>query len=197
MKKTIAVLVLLGIGGAVYFMNGPYVFPTSVALGSCWKDWTSPSSYQARVSPLKTMHFTVGEVEGKLCYGAPASRGRRLFGPAGLVPFGQLWRMGANEPTRLLLSGPIQFGDLSLEAGRYSLYAEPDATTWRVFVTTSTWHWGNQITADVKNKTVGFTEAPVVRKGAHEESLRFKMEDNMLTMMWGFTRIQIPLAPAR
>ncbi len=196
MKKILAILTILGIGAAVYYLNGPYIFPTSVALGPCWKDWTSPSSYEVRASPLKALHFTVGDVDGRLCYGSPESRGRRLFGPSGVVPFGQLWRMGANEPTRLFLNGPIQFGDLRLEAGRYSLYAEPGATTWRIFATTSIWHWGNQISAEVKNQSVGSTEAPVVRKGAHEESLRFKMEGNVLAMMWGFTRIQIPLAPA-
>ncbi len=197
MSKFLVVLAILAVGASVYYVNGPYVFPTSVALGPCWKDYTSPSSFKARTSPLTAYHFTVGDVKGRLCYGAPESRGRRLFGPSGVVPFGQLWRMGANEPTRLFLDGPIMFGNLRLEAGRYSLYAEPDANTWRIFATTSTWHWGNQISADVKSKTVGFTDTEVVRKGAHEESLRFKMDGNVLAMMWGFTRIQIPLAPAR
>ena len=196
MNKFFVVLAILGVSGAVYYFNGPYVFPTSVALGPCWKDYTSPTSYEERASPLKTLHFTVGDVKGRLCYGAPESRGRRLFGPSGVVPFDQIWRLGANEPTRLFLDGPIMFGTLRLEAGRYSLYAVPGATTWEVFATTSTWHWGNQISAEVKNKSVGSTQAAMVRKGAHEESLRFKMEGNTLAMMWGFTRIQIPLAPA-
>ncbi|MFT4606051.1 MAG: hypothetical protein ACI9W4_002797 [Rhodothermales bacterium] len=196
MKKFFALVVVLGLASTVYFLNGPYLFPTSVALGPCWKDWTSPSSYQARASPLKTLHFSVGGTDGRLCFGAPESRGRRLFGPTGIVPFGPLWRMGANEPTRLFLNGPLQFGTLRLEAGRYSLYAEPDAAAWTIFVTKSTWHWGNQISADVTSQSVGSIEVPVLRQGGHEESLRYKMENSTLIMAWGFTRIQIPLAAA-
>lgn len=180
----------------VYVFTGPYVFPTSVALGPCLKDFTSPNSYTSRSSPLKSLDLTIGEVRGRLCYGAPSSRGRRLFGEGSLVPDGRLWRLGANEPTRLFLDGTVRLGELTLDPGRYALYAEPGALEWRIFVSTSTWHWGNQITAGVRDAEVGSFVVPRVRRGTHVEQMTFTQEQGELLLSWGFTRVRIPLTPA-
>lgn len=194
MKKTLLILAPVLLAGAVYFFNGPYVFPTSAALGPCLKDWTSPSSYTPRSSPLNTLDFSVDSVNARLCYGAPSARGRQLFGPSGLVPFGRLWRMGANEPTRLFIDGPIRIGDVDLEAGRYSLYAQPDAGTWEVFVSRSTWHWGNMITGGVRAQEAGSFPASVALDEMHEEVLRFEVEEGSLVLMWGLTRVEMPIS---
>ncbi|NNE69597.1 MAG: DUF2911 domain-containing protein [Rhodothermales bacterium] len=194
MKKVLIILAPLLVMAAVYFFTGPYLFPTSTALGPCWKDWTSPASFMPRASPLETLDFSVGAVEGRLCYGAPSSRGRRLFGPSGLVPPGRLWRMGANEPTRLFLNGPIRLGDLELQPGRYSLYARPDAESWEIHVSESTWHWGNMIRSGVRDQEVGSFRAPAIRRGAHQEVLQFAAEDSALVLKWGFTRVRMPIS---
>lgn len=194
MKKALPILVPVLLAGAVYFLNGPYVFPTSAALGPCLKDWTSPSSYTPRSSPLKTLDFSVGSVNARLCYGAPSARGRELFGPSGIVPFGQLWRMGANEPTRLFIDGPIRFGDVDLEAGRYSLYAQPTAGAWQLFLSRSTWHWGNMITSGVRAQEEGSFSAPATRDEMHHEVLRYAYEESSLVLMWGLTRLEMPIS---
>ncbi|MFT5143618.1 MAG: hypothetical protein ACI84D_002248 [Thalassolituus oleivorans] len=194
MKKILAIAVPVALVIGLYLAKGPYLFPTSVALGPCLMDWTSPSTWSPRASPMKTLDFTAGSVHGRVCYGSPETRGRRLFGPSGIVPPGRLWRMGANEPTRLFLDGPVMFGDLRLERGRYSIYAEPGTETWEVFATGSTWHWGNEISSEVRAQQVGSIQAFALRKGAHQESLEYLFEAETLVMAWGFTRLQMPLS---
>ena len=78
---------------------------------------------QERPSPLRETRFMVGGTEALLCYGAPSARGREIMG--GLLPFGNLERIGANEATALHLSGPANVGNVALDAGSYSLYAMP------------------------------------------------------------------------
>ncbi|MBO6574980.1 MAG: DUF2911 domain-containing protein [Rhodothermales bacterium] len=196
MKRVLLFAAPLLIVGLLYFARGPYFFPTSTALGPCFKDWTSPSSYMSRASPLRSVDMDLGDAQARLCYGAPSSNGRRLFGQGGVVPDGLLWRMGANEPTRLFVDGPVTLGSLRLEPGRYSLYAQTGQTMWRIFATQSTRHWGNMISSGVRAQEVGSFEVPRVRLGGHVEELTFSHADDTLTMAWGFTRIHMPLAAA-
>ena len=91
---TLAVLLL-----GTFVATGISLLPVSLALGPCLKDLTSPLSYRARVSPLGSVDLHAGAAMVRLCYGRPTMRGRTVFG--GLVPYDSLWRMGANEPTRL------------------------------------------------------------------------------------------------
>ena len=116
----------------------PYWMPTTIALGPCGRDWTSPTSYGPKASPMRQVSFRVGETEGKICYGAPAARGRDVFGV--LVPWDELWRTGANEPTRLFVDGPVRMAGVDLEPGRYSIYTIPSPDDWRLFISRSTFH---------------------------------------------------------
>ncbi len=94
-------------------VTGVSLVPVQVAIGPCLADWTSPSSYRPRASPLATERFRVDGGTVEICYGRPSRRGRQVFGA--LVPFDSLWRLGANEPTRLYTDRPLRLGDLRLE----------------------------------------------------------------------------------
>jgi hypothetical protein len=72
-----------------------------------------------RESPDAALRFEVGGNEALLCYGRPAARGRTVFGD--LVPFGELWRTGANEPTVLQLSFDADVAGLGVALGKYTL----------------------------------------------------------------------------
>lgn len=199
MRKTFVLLGLLLAGVLVYVTNGPYLLPTSVALGPCFKDWTSPTTYSPRVSPMEQVRFRVGEVNAQVCYSRPSARGRTLFGAEGtLVRYGRLWRMGANEPTLLFIDQPLRLGSVYLDAGRYALYAEPDSASWEVFVSTSTFHWGNQISQEVRAQEVGQTTVPVDSVAFVEELLITPLPDPedtvSLRVAWGTTAIHIPMS---
>jgi hypothetical protein len=73
-------------------------------------------------------------------YSAPSVRGRTIFG--GLVPYGEVWRTGANAATTLKTSGKLMIGDLSVPAGTYTLYSLPTADGWQLIVNKQTGQWG-------------------------------------------------------
>jgi hypothetical protein len=73
-------------------------------------------------------------------YNTPHMRGRKIMG--GLVPFGQVWRTGANPATTLISSVPLRFGDLLVRAGTHTIYSLPSADTWQLIINNQTGQWG-------------------------------------------------------
>lgn len=198
-RRSIVLLALGVLVLAVGFAVTPYALPTSVALGPCGRDWTSPSSYLPRSSPTRSVTWTLGETSAKLCYGSPSARGRAIFG--GLIPWWELWRTGANEPTRLFIDGPVEVAGISLGAGRYSLYTRPAPDYWEVWISESTFHWGNAISSAVRAREVGTAMLRVGATDGAVESLGFSWqakgsERGVLRLEWESTRIDIPIAVA-
>lgn len=90
-----------------------------------------------RPSPIGIARTHMGDTYVKVTYGRPYIRDRQIFGPATaedgpLVPFDQLWRTGANEATEITLTGPLMVAGRRLEAGTYSIFTVPGATTWSI-----------------------------------------------------------------
>jgi hypothetical protein len=81
-------------------------------------------------SPKQTLkqEFGVGEVE--LTYSRPSSKGRTIFGD--LVPFGALWRTGANAATKIKFSDDVTVGGQPVKAGEYVIYTIPAQNEWEV-----------------------------------------------------------------
>lgn len=73
-----------------------------------------------RVSPPGTAEATIGGTKVSIAYSRPYVKGRQVFGE--LVPFGKVWRLGANEATKLTTAGPIEINGLKVPAGEYSLF---------------------------------------------------------------------------
>lgn len=196
-KRSILGLVLTLVALPPVTLLALYNLPVRVALGPCLKDWTSPSSYTPRASKLATVSFTVGRIPARLCYGRPSARGRKVFGK--LISYGHLWRLGANEPTRLYVAAPVSLAGLPLAAGRYSLYAIPNEDSWEIFVSTSTFHWGNAITPAVRAREVGGVKLPVQTLTEPVETLTIRPTatpvGTTLLIEWETSRIAIPLQP--
>jgi hypothetical protein len=92
-----------------------------------------------RPSPIGIARTHIGDTYVKVTYGRPYIRDRQIFGaPADdngpLVPFGQLWRTGANEATEITLTGPLVVAGRRLEAGTYSVFTVPGPSTWSIHV---------------------------------------------------------------
>jgi hypothetical protein len=90
-----------------------------------------------RLSPIGIAKTHLGDTYVKVTYGRPYIRGRDVFGAntdsaTFLVPFGVLWRTGANEATEITLTGPLTVAGRPLPAGTYSIFTEPGPSRWRV-----------------------------------------------------------------
>jgi hypothetical protein len=114
------------------------------------------------------------------------------------VPFGELWRFGANEPTILYIPAPLLLGDVRISNGPVVLYAIPGAENWQIFVTASTDHWGNQISPEVRAEEIGSFRVTPSRLDAEVERLTFAFEDRgngnyPLVVTWQDVRLELPL----
>src|SRR5918994_5135940 len=111
---------------------------------------------QGRQSPLDSLTFTVATQTVKVCYGRPSARGRTMIGGTA-VPYGKLWRTGANEPTVIFTPVALEIAGVKVQPGKYSLYSVPGEKEWEVIVNRSTTQWGheNDYTDEVRAQEVG------------------------------------------
>ena len=91
-------------------------------------------------SPSQKIEQTVGLTDVTLEYSRPGMKGRTIFGD--LVPFGKVWRTGANANTKLTFSTDIMVDGTLVEQGTYALYAIPGDKTWDVMLYTDAANWG-------------------------------------------------------
>ncbi len=73
-------------------------------------------------------------------YSSPRMNGRKVYG--GLVPWGQIWRAGANEATTFVTTGDVMAGDATVPAGSYTLFVIPTADSWTLIINKKTGEWG-------------------------------------------------------
>lgn len=100
---------------------------------------------QEKKAPASPKAETTVAIEGKsitVKYSAPSMRGRKIFG--GLVPYGQVWRAGANAATALHTDADLMIGNLMVPAGDYTLYVWPTATEWQLIINKQTGQWGTE-----------------------------------------------------
>lgn len=81
-------------------------------------------------SPKQTLKQVVGLTDVTIEYSRPSKKGRDIFATNGLVPFGKLWRFGANQATKLTFSDDVKVDNSDLKAGSYAVLAVPNATEW-------------------------------------------------------------------
>ena len=80
-------------------------------------------------------------VKAKIIYSRPMKNNRDVWGT--LVPYGKVWRVGANETTEITFSQDVTFGGKAVKAGTYALYAIPGETEWTVILNSKLNTWGN------------------------------------------------------
>jgi hypothetical protein len=115
------ILVKLLLWGSIHFANGQIRHPL--------------------ISPAIKTQQGIGLSEVTLSYHRPAARGRKIFGS--LVPYGRIWRLGANESTKITFSDPVQILDQELARGTYAFYVIPYPDQWIVIFHNNLKHWGD------------------------------------------------------
>lgn len=96
-----------------------------------------------QASPHAMVMQTIGLTDVAVDYHAPGVKGRQVWGQ--LVPWGEVWRAGANENTLVTLSAPVRINGQALPAGTYSFYVLPlDNQDWQLIFNRVTTHWGSE-----------------------------------------------------
>lgn len=149
-----------------------------------------------RASPPDSASAQLDAGTAKICYGAPSVRDREIIG--GLVPYGEPWRMGANEPTTLHLTTAARVGDVQVEPGSYALYAIPGESEWTIVLNSNPERWGIPIDEEVRANDVGsFTVQPEPLESPVER-MTIEMEGEegrgaRVTLEWENTRVSFPV----
>jgi hypothetical protein len=99
-----------------------------------------------QASPKSTITQIVGLTNVEIAYSRPSAKGRDVFN--NLVPFGKLWRTGANENTTISFSDDVVIDGKTLAKGKYAIFTTPKADSWTIFFYTATDNWGNPETWD-------------------------------------------------
>lgn len=105
-------------------------------------------------------------------YSAPSMRGRKIMGE--LVPYGKVWRTGANEATALVTGVNLKIGTLTLPAGMYTLYTMPSADQWLLIVNKQTGQWGTVYNED---KDLGRTPMESKTLASPQEKMSITFEN--------------------
>ena len=91
-------------------------------------------------SPEERLTYQEAGNELSVFYNRPYKKGRKIFGE--LVPYGEVWRTGANEPTTFSVKKKIEFGGKELPPGNYTLWTIPQQDSWTVIVNAKHYGWG-------------------------------------------------------
>ena len=123
-----------------------------------------------QASPKAVVRQTVGLTEVELEYSRPGVKGRTIFGD--LVPFGKMWRTGANANSTVSFSEDVTIDGKTLPKGKYAIFTTPKADTWEVVFYSDTNNWGLPETWS-DSKAVLRTNVKPVMLNRNVESLTF------------------------
>jgi len=147
-----------------------------------------------RVSPHATVSQRLGLTEVTVDYHRPSVNGRELWG--GLVPYGEVWRAGANENTTVTFSHPVAIEGHELAAGTYGLHMIPGPDEWVVAFSNENRAWGS-FSYDAAEDALRVTVKPQTAT-AFTEQLRYDFDDvsddgATLALAWGDLRLPLAL----
>lgn len=135
---------------------------------------------EQRTSPLTFVQGKIGEATLSVQYGAPSVKGRRIWGD--LVPYGEVWRLGANEATWIKLDKTIYFNARPLPAGRYGMFCIPGDSVWTLIINKEWDQWGAYYYSE--SADVMRIDVPVFSEKSFSEVMQFGVEDGLLRFRW-------------
>lgn len=144
-------------------------------------------------SPTQTIKQDFGVSSVELIYSRPGIKGRKIFGD--LVPYGKVWRTGANSATRLKFNDDVMIGGQALKAGEYALYTVPNESEWEIIINKGSANWGTDYKQEddlfrIKVKPVKMDETTETFTMQFAAVKPTGME---LHIMWDKTAVAIPI----
>lgn len=145
-------------------------------------------------SPTQTIKQDFGLAAVELSYSRPAMKGRKIFGD--LVPFGKVWRTGANNATTLTFGDEVTIGGVKIPAGKYGLLSIPEKSSWTLIITKQT-----DVTSPAAYKQdmdVVRVNAPVMKSKTAVESFTMQFANLTATscelhIKWDKAAVSLPI----
>jgi hypothetical protein len=165
-----------------------FVFPLLFASSS-----NAQELLKLRPSPLAIVSIRYQDNYLKVTYSQPQKKNREIFGH--LVPYGKVWRTGANEATEITTTKDIQIDSILLRAGTYSLFTIPEKNKWTIIINADVGLWGAYNYNPQKD--VWRFDVPVLSTDIPYEpfTMIFDHRNELadLLMMWDRTKVSIPI----
>ncbi|AZI21404.1 DUF2911 domain-containing protein [Chryseobacterium taklimakanense] len=155
---------------------------------SAYSQWTLPAaSPRAKVE----QQFSLSKIT--VDYGRPGVKGRKVFGD--LVPYGKVWRAGANSSTKIEFRQSINFGGVMVPAGKYGLYILPNEKDWKIILNSDSQSWG---TAYDASKDLYSVAVPVQKVADRQEFFEIALQpvdDNAIDLVfkWDNVKAVVPM----
>jgi len=111
------------------------------ALGTAFAARDDQGQGLGALSTRDTVRASAGGATLWIDYGRPSKRGRQVFGST-IVPYGEVWRVGANAATQFRTDKALEMGGVVVPAGFYTLWAVPSPTGWKLLINSQTGQWG-------------------------------------------------------
>ena len=140
-------------------------------------------------------HTTVKGDLVSITYGQPSMKGRTIFGE--LVPYGEVWRTGADEATEITFSSDCIFAGKQCKAGTYTLFTIPGKNKWDVILNAELKQWGAFNYDKIKNKNVLDVQLDITPLSNAVETFTIDVAKENITMKWEKTSIVIPVKSLR
>lgn len=144
-------------------------------------------------SPPGKAEVTLKGSQITIDYSRPFVRGRKIMG--GLVPYGQVWRTGANAATTLTTGVDLDIGGTNVPAGKYTLYTLPSEGTWKLIINKQTGQWGTEYNPDQDLARVDMQKSKL-SQAVEEFTISFDKKGNDsadLVLEWENTRLSVPV----
>jgi hypothetical protein len=130
-------------------------------------------------------------------YSSPFVKNRKIFG--GLVPYGEVWRTGANEATTVTFGKAVVVGGKNLEPGTYSVWTIPNPDEWEVFLNSGDYGWGVSWGAKASRDPsldVVSLKVPVQILPEQVEQFNMSIQETPLALLieWEHTAVEVPIA---
>ena len=147
-----------------------------------------------RLSPLEMKTVKYENTYIKVTYCRPHKRNRVIFGE--LVPYGEVWRTGANEATEITFTQAVTIKGTKLKAGTYTVFTIPEEEQWTLILNNDLGQWGAYNYN--KEKDQMRIKIPVESTDVVYEpfTIEFELQDDMvnLIMMWDRTKASLPIS---
>lgn len=148
-------------------------------------------------SPEDTVEYAEGDLELSVYYNRPSVKGREIFG--GLLPYGTVWRTGANEATTFSTNQELTIAGNRLPAGEYTLWTIPGEQTWKVIFNSKNYSWGVNFSGEASRDPAAdvlTADAPVQSTTALVELFTIGLSEAgkpALVLQWEKTKVVVPI----
>jgi len=146
-------------------------------------------------SPTQNVKQDFGLASIELSYSRPAVKGRKIFGD--LVPYGQVWRTGANQATTITFGDEVTIGGVKLPAGKYGILTVPDKKSWTIIIskqTDITSPQGYKKDMDAVRVTTNVSSTKSTVESFTMQFANVKPTSCDLQIMWDKSAVVLPIA---